>query len=135
MQSQWRPDKHKVKLGFIEHSLGVNEVARDPVLSRESARITSVNGCDCAQVTLADGRDHPLSGSAGRRDNRHAYVVQECSPAKPFSLRLRLSQADSLCRLRSAESTLSGSFFPEPDRDRPAPTGNSGSHPTIRPEP
>ena len=33
MQDRRRPDKDKVGLCFIEHSLGVNEVARDPVLS------------------------------------------------------------------------------------------------------
>jgi hypothetical protein len=75
MQERRRPDKNKVRFGLIEHSLGVNEIAAYPVLIRECrefVRITSVNSSDCAQVSLANGRDHPLSGSTGRRDNCHA---------------------------------------------------------------
>ena len=51
MQSRWRPDKNKIRFGFVEHSLGVKEVARDPVLIRECRQfglIASVDGCDCA---------------------------------------------------------------------------------------
>jgi hypothetical protein len=48
MQNRRRPDKNKIGFGLIEHSLGVNEVAWNPVLIRECRQlglITSVDGC------------------------------------------------------------------------------------------
>ena len=115
---------------LIEHSLAVNEVARNPILIRRVLPVRTDHARERpqgAQVSLAHGGDHPLSGGADSCDNCHAHIVHrrviDPRRSKPIWVSLFLAVSDRSVRLLRR---LCDYERQRPDRASPGSSSSTG---------